>query len=92
MDAPKSSAPARPTEDPKTRLAKLEERYRHEIFGEDERLELWESILAPPPQARPLGRGHALNRARATGPSGRTNDSTTDEKERACTWSCTPCG
>lgn len=45
VDAPKSSAPARPTPDPATRLAKLEEKYRHEILGEDERLELWESIL-----------------------------------------------
>lgn len=45
MDAPKSSAPVRPTLDPATRLAKLEEKYRHEILGQDERLELRESIL-----------------------------------------------
>ena len=45
MDASKSSAPARPTLDPATRLAKLEERCRRELLGEDERLELRESIL-----------------------------------------------
>ncbi len=42
MDTTKSSAPAHPAE---TRLAKLEERYRHEIMGEEERLELRERIL-----------------------------------------------
>ena len=40
MDAPKSSAPARPTESPATRLAKLEERLRQELLGEEERCEL----------------------------------------------------
>lgn len=45
MDAPKSSAPARPTLDPANRLTKLEERYRQELLGEEERLELWEIIL-----------------------------------------------
>jgi hypothetical protein len=45
VDAPKSSAPACPTKDPATRLARLEERYRHEILGEDERLELRERIV-----------------------------------------------
>ena len=44
MDRTKSSAPARPTTDPATRLVKLEERYRHELLGEEERLELWESM------------------------------------------------
>ena len=45
MDAPKDSAPARPTKDPTTHLAKLEEKYRRELMGEHERLELRESIL-----------------------------------------------
>ena len=45
MDAPKSSAHASPTLDPATRLAKLEEKHRHELLGEDERLELWEAIV-----------------------------------------------
>jgi hypothetical protein len=45
VDAPKSSAPARPTLDPATRLAKLEERYRHELMPPDERLELRDEIL-----------------------------------------------
>jgi hypothetical protein len=45
VDAPKSSVPARSTEDPATRLAKLEEKHRHELLGEDERLELWEAIV-----------------------------------------------
>ncbi len=45
MDAPKSSAPARPTEEPATRLTKLEEKYRHEFLGEQERLELREAIV-----------------------------------------------
>jgi hypothetical protein len=45
VDAPKSSAPARPTIDPATRLATLEEKYRHDILGEDERLELREAIV-----------------------------------------------
>ncbi len=44
MDAPKSSAPACPTDDPARRLAKLEEKYRHELLGEDERLEIYEVI------------------------------------------------
>ena len=45
MDAPKSSAPVRPTLDPAPHLAKLEEKYRRELMGEHERLELRESIL-----------------------------------------------
>ena len=45
MDAPKSSAPARQTEDPATRLAKLEEKYRHELLPEDDRLEFREAIV-----------------------------------------------
>lgn len=44
MDAPKSSAPARPTKGPVTCLAKLEEEYRHELLPEDERLLLLETI------------------------------------------------
>ena len=44
MDAPKSSASRAPV-DPKTRLERLEEKYRHELMGEDARLELRESIL-----------------------------------------------
>ena len=44
MDAPKSSVPARPTEDAATRLARVEEKYRHELLGEDERLELKDEI------------------------------------------------
>ncbi len=44
MDAWKSSAPSRPTESPATRLAKLEEKYRHELLPEDERLELRDEI------------------------------------------------
>ena len=45
MDAPKSSAPALPTPDPATRLTKLEEKYRHELLLEGERLELREIIV-----------------------------------------------
>ncbi len=44
MDAPKSSAPPRPTEDPTTRLAKLEEKYRHELLNEEERCELADRV------------------------------------------------
>jgi len=59
VDAPKSSAPARPTLDPATRLAKLEEKYRHELLGEEERCELADQVarlrrrLGPPSQAPP---------------------------------------
>jgi hypothetical protein len=42
VDTTKSSAPAHPAE---TRPAKLEERYRHELMGEEERLELRERII-----------------------------------------------
>ena len=45
MDAPKSSAPARPTKDPATRLAKLEEKYRHELADDDTRQEWRDQIL-----------------------------------------------
>ena len=45
MDAPKSSAPAHPTKDAATSLAKLEEKYRRELLPEDERLELYEAIV-----------------------------------------------
>jgi len=45
MDAPKDSAPARPTLNSATRLAKLKEKHRHAILGEDERLELREAIV-----------------------------------------------
>ena len=41
----KSSAPAHPTKEPATRLAKLEEKYRHELLPEDERLDLRETIV-----------------------------------------------
>ena len=44
MDTRESSAPARPTEFPATRLTKLEESYRHELMPPDERLELRERI------------------------------------------------
>ncbi len=46
MDAPKSSALARPTLDPATRLAELEEKYRHELLGEEERLKLREAVVS----------------------------------------------
>jgi hypothetical protein len=49
VDAPKSSAPAsapaRPTKDAASRLAKLEEKYRRELLPEDERLEPYEAIV-----------------------------------------------
>ncbi len=45
MDIRKSSAPARPPKDAPTRLVKLEEKYRHEMMRQDERLELFEEIL-----------------------------------------------
>ncbi len=45
MDAPKSSAPARPTLDPATRLAKLEAAYTRELMSVDERLDLRERII-----------------------------------------------
>jgi hypothetical protein len=44
MDTPKSSASRAPL-DPKTRLERLEEKYRHELLPEDERLELRERIV-----------------------------------------------
>ena len=44
MDTTKSSAPAHPAET-EVRLAKLEERYAHELLPEEERLELRERIL-----------------------------------------------
>ena len=44
MDHPESSASRAPV-DPKTRLERLEEKYRRELLPEDERLELRESIL-----------------------------------------------
>jgi hypothetical protein len=40
----KSSASRAPV-DPKTRLQRLEERYRHELMGEEECLELYERIV-----------------------------------------------
>ncbi len=40
MDAPKSSAPARPTKDPATRLVELEERLANEVLDEEKRCEL----------------------------------------------------
>lgn len=45
MDTRKSSAPARTPEDPKTRLLRLEEKYRRELLPEDDRLELYEVIV-----------------------------------------------
>jgi hypothetical protein len=42
VDTTKSSAPAHPAE---RRLAKLQERYAHELLPEEERLELRERIL-----------------------------------------------
>ena len=45
MDAPKSSAPARPTKDAATSLAKFEENNRRELLPEDERFELYEAIV-----------------------------------------------
>ena len=44
MDKKHSTAPRVPVA-PKTRLAKLEETYRHELMGEDERLRLRETIV-----------------------------------------------
>jgi hypothetical protein len=41
----KSSAPARTPEDPATRLAKLEERYRHELADDETRQEWRDQIL-----------------------------------------------
>ena len=43
MDTPKSSAPAHPSTAEK--LAKLEERYRHELTDDEERQELRDRIL-----------------------------------------------
>ena len=45
VDDLKSSAPARTPNDPKTRLAKLEQRYCRELLPEDERLDLRETIV-----------------------------------------------
>ena len=45
MDAPKSSAPVRPTLDPVIRLAKLEAAYAHELMSVEERLDLRERIV-----------------------------------------------
>jgi hypothetical protein len=44
MDKKHSTAPRVPVA-PNTRLAKLEEKYRHELMGEDERLEVYEAIV-----------------------------------------------
>jgi len=44
VDTAKDSAPAHPSTEEK-RLGKLEERYRHELMGDEERLELRERIL-----------------------------------------------
>ena len=41
----KSSAPAHSTKDPATRLAKLEERLRHELLSEEERCELADQVV-----------------------------------------------
>jgi hypothetical protein len=44
VDEYQSSAPAHPSTEAKC-LARLEERYRHELMDEDERLELAERII-----------------------------------------------
>jgi hypothetical protein len=44
VDTPKSSVSRAPV-DPKTRLERLEERYRHELMGENERCELYGRIV-----------------------------------------------
>jgi hypothetical protein len=44
MDKKHSTAPRVPVA-PKTRLAKLEERHRRELMGEDERLQVYEAIV-----------------------------------------------
>ncbi len=44
MDATKSSAHRAPV-DPPVKLARLEDRYRNEIMGEEERCEVRERIL-----------------------------------------------
>jgi hypothetical protein len=44
MDKSKFSAPRVPVA-PKTRLQRLEEKYRCELMGEDERLEVYEAIV-----------------------------------------------
>jgi hypothetical protein len=44
MDHRKDNAPRAPV-DPKTRLMKLEEKYRCELLGEDERLQVYEAIV-----------------------------------------------
>jgi hypothetical protein len=50
----KSSAPRVPTKDPATRLAKLEEKYRHELLSEDERLQVYEAVVRLRRQLRAL--------------------------------------
>ena len=35
----------RTTKDPATRLQRLEEKYRNELLGEDERLQVYEAIV-----------------------------------------------
>lgn len=39
-------SPTRAAESPEDRLARLKERYRHELMGEEERCELWGRIAA----------------------------------------------
>jgi hypothetical protein len=41
----KSSAPAHPTKDPARRLAKLEEKLRHELLSEEKRCELADQVV-----------------------------------------------
>ena len=45
MDTPKSSAPHAHPSTVQKRLAKLEERYRHELLGDEERQELHDRVL-----------------------------------------------
>ena len=54
VDTTKSSAPAHPGE---TRLARLEECYRHELMDAEERLELRERILKLRKKAAAIGAG-----------------------------------
>jgi hypothetical protein len=45
VDTSKDNAPRVPTKDPATRLQRLEEKYRREMMGEDERLQVYEAIV-----------------------------------------------
>ena len=45
MDTKDSSAPAHPSTEGEAKLAKLEERYRHELMDDEERQELRDRVL-----------------------------------------------